>query len=195
MESGKIFYLIGKSCAGKDTIYKNLMEQQSFHTMVLYTTRPMRDGEVEGREYHFVTEKEMQELEREDRVIERRSYNTVQGLWHYFTVDDGQLDTQKGHYLLLGTLESYKKMREYYGEENVVTLYIEVEDGMRLERALCRERQQKKPNYTELCRRYLADEEDFSDENLLACGIEKRYQNNKLEDCLKELILDIEEYR
>ncbi len=195
MENGKIFYLMGKSCAGKDTIFKKFMEQQKFYTVILYTTRPMRSGEMEGREYHFVTEEEMLHLQREGKVIELRSYQTVHGMWYYFTVDDGQLNLQKGNYLLLGTLESYQKMREYYGDENFVPLYIEVEDGVRLERALLREKQQKNPNYAELCRRYLADEKDFSDENLCACGIKKRYQNNKIEDCIRELNNDIEQYK
>lgn len=194
MRNGKIFYLMGKSCAGKDTIYKALMEQQNFRTVVLYTTRPMREGELEGREYHFVSENELLHFQGEGKVIELRSYHTVHGLWHYFTVDDGQLDVQKGNFLLLGTLESYQRMRAYYGAEKFVPLYIEVEDGVRLERALFREKQQKHPNYTELCRRYLADEKDFSEENLLACGIEKRYQNRRFEDCIKELIDIIKQY-
>lgn len=57
---------------------------------------------------------------------------------------------------MIGTLESYYGMREYFGEEQLIPIYIEVEDGLRLERALCRERQQKEPKYAEMCRRFLA---------------------------------------
>ena len=71
-----------------------------------------------------------------ERVIEVRSYNTKCGIWTYFTADDGQIDLQKYDYLVIGTLESYYGMREYFGEEQLVPIYIEVEDGMRLERAL-----------------------------------------------------------
>lgn len=52
-------------------------------------------------------------------------------------------------------------MKEYYGEETVCPIYIQVEDGERLQRALIREKQQENPRYAEMCRRFLADQEDF----------------------------------
>ena len=55
-------------------------------------------------------------------------------------------------------------MQNYFGKENVIPIYIQVDDGVRLERALERERTQKEPKYAELCRRFLADEKDFSEE-------------------------------
>ena len=49
---GKIFYIMGKSASGKDTIYKELIEKMpKFHSIVPYTTRPMREGEKDGVEY------------------------------------------------------------------------------------------------------------------------------------------------
>ena len=52
---GKIFYIMGKSASGKDTIYKELIEKMpKFHSIVPYTTRPMREGEKDGVEYFFV---------------------------------------------------------------------------------------------------------------------------------------------
>jgi len=77
---------------------------------------------------------------------------------------------------------------KYYGEENLVPLYIEVEDGIRLERALKRERKQDNPKYAEMCRRFLADERDFSEENIKRCNIQKRFQNIDLEECLEEIL-------
>ena len=54
----KIICLLGKSCSGKDTIYKKLLADESLGLVpfVTYTTRPMRAGEQEGREYHFTDE-------------------------------------------------------------------------------------------------------------------------------------------
>ncbi len=107
---------------------------------------------------------------------------------HYFTADDGQIERSgQQDYLMIDTLEGYKKLRTYFGENSVVPLYIEVEDGLRLSRALCRERAQAQPKYEEMCRRYLADAEDFSEENLAAAGIKMGYQNDKLEECVQEL--------
>ena len=66
-------------------------------------------------------------------------------------------------------------------------IYIEVDDGERLERAVKRERSQQEPKYAELCRRFLADEIDFKEENILAAGIERRYENDCLEHCICEI--------
>ena len=187
--SGKIFYVMGKSASGKDTIYKRLRQSlPQMGTVVMYTTRPMRDGEENGREYHFTDREFLERVKKEGRLIECRTYETVCGPWDYFTVDDGQIELESGSYLMMGTLESYRKMREYYGAEVLVPIYIQVEDGLRLQRALDRERSQSHPNYSEMCTRFLADEQDFSEENLAACGIDRRYENVELERCLGEII-------
>lgn len=187
--SGKIFYVMGKSASGKDTIYKRLRQSlPQMGTVVMYTTRPMRDGEENGREYHFTDREFLERVKKGGRLIECRTYETVCGPWDYFTVDDGQIELESGSYLMMGTLESYRKMREYYGAEVLVPIYIQVEDGLRLQRALDRERSQSHPNYSEMCRRFLADEEDFSEENLASCGIDRRYENVELERCLGEII-------
>lgn len=184
-----IFYLMGKSASGKDTIYQKLLEKRDLdlQRIVLYTTRPIREGEAEGREYYFTDEQKLQTLQNEGRLIELRSYDTVHGVWHYFTADDGQINLKSHDYLGIGTLESYQKMKEYFGQNTMVPLYIEVEDGERLSRALTREKMQKSPRYAELCRRFLADCEDFSEEKLLAAGITQRFSNANLEECMAEI--------
>ena len=185
---GKIFYLMGKSASGKDTLYKRLLEVcPKLKTIILYTTRPMRDGETDGVEYYFTTPEVLQRFSKEGKMIELRTYEAVSGPWSYATVDDGQVDLENEDYLAIGTLISYENMRNYYGEDHVIPLYIAVDDGVRLERALRRERQQKKPNYAELCRRFLADEADFSRENLQRLGIEKAYENEDFEECVLQL--------
>ena len=190
---GKIFYLMGKSASGKYTIHSALLEDRSLDLkrVVLYTTRPRRKGETEGIEYHFVTEEQLIELESENRIIEVRHYDTVHGIWSYATVDDGSLDTSDHNYLAIGTLESYVKLRNHFGEDKVFPLYIEVEDGIRLRRALDREMKQEHPRYQEMCRRFLADSEDFSEEKLSEAGIERRFLNTDLDKCIDEIKLCI----
>lgn len=187
---GKIYYIMGKSGSGKDTIYKEVIGQQELHlkNMVLYTTRPIRENEKDGWEYHFVDEKTACELERQGKVIEMRSYHTVHGIWKYFTVDNENTDLETQDYLAIGTLESYAKLKDYYGAGRVVPVYIEVEDGLRLERALKRERKPQNGRYEEMCRRFLADCADFSEENLQKAGITRRFENNHdREECIKEI--------
>lgn len=190
---GRIYYIMGKSATGKDTIYKEVLKQcPNLKTIVMYTTRPIREGETDGVEYHFRTIPEMEKMRDSGKMIELRMYQTVFGPWYYFTMDDEQFDLESGsNYLMIGTLESYEKMLRYFGQDAIWPIYIEVPDGIRLQRAVARESAQKIPNYKETCRRYLADEDDFSEENLTRLKIEKRYQNLDLERCLELVLKDI----
>ena len=191
---GKIFYIMGKSASGKDTIYKELMEKMpKFHSIVPYTTRPMREGEKDGVEYFFTDREELERQLASGKVIESRTYQTIAGPWTYYTVDDGQFDVADDEScLMIGTLKSYEKMCAYFEAGKMVPVYIEVPDGIRLLRAVKREENQKKPNYREVCRRYLADEKDFSEENLERLGITKRYQNTDMEICVEEILRDLD---
>ena len=193
---GKIYCVMGKSSSGKDTVYKKLKEQyKEFRLIVPYTTRPIREDEKDGVEYYFVDPEQFRAMKEDGKVIESRSYNTKCGIWTYFTADDGQIDLSAADYLLIGTLVSYQALREYFGEEAIVPVYLEVEDGLRLARALERERRQEKPKYAEMCRRFLADEEDFSEENLIKSGITERFGNEDLTECLNKIQRYIEERR
>lgn len=186
---GKIFYIMGKSASGKDSIYRWLLgkKELKLKKIIPYTTRPVRDGEEQGREYYFVDEGRYRKLQEEGKLIESRSYETVYGIWTYFTADDGQIDLAHSNFLAIGTLESYRKMRDYFGSGNICPIYVEVEDGERLMRALLRERQQEHPRYAEMCRRFLADEEDFSEENIQEAGICRRFVNDDSKICLAEI--------
>ncbi len=178
---GRIFCIMGKSSSGKDTIFKILLQRKDVdvNRIVSYTTRPQRSHEKPGEEYNFVSIQEKDRLLAEGKVIEIRKYDTVHGPWFYFTVDDGNLDLNNNDYLMIGTVESFIKIRDYYGADKVLPIYIEVDDGIRLSRALERERSQEHPKYEEMCRRFLADQQDFSEENLKAAGIKNIFNNNE----------------
>ena len=192
----KIYVLIGKSGSGKDSFFEELIADNDLNlkSIVGYTTRPKRVHESEGVEYHFTDEAGLNKLRNEDMIIEERCYHTVHGDWFYFTAKDEKIlenIEQNINYIYIGTVESFVKMKEYYGSDIVIPLYIEVEDGERLARALKRERKQDAPKYAEMCRRFLADCEDFSEENLEKAGISKKYENMDFEKCLAEIKEDI----
>ncbi len=188
--TGKIFCIIGKSSTGKDTIYRSILDRDSLQLrqIVSYTTRPIRAGEVNGREYHFCSLQEEERLDAAGKIIELRRYNTCHGPWDYFTADDEQVDLTQHNYLIIGTVESFVKIREYYGVDVVIPIYIEVEDGLRLMRALNREMSQSQPKYEEMCRRFLADAQDFAADKLEAAGIVKTFQNHNLLETTEEII-------
>ena len=187
---GKIFYIIGKSASGKDHIYELLeaRKELNLQRLVLYTTRPIRAGEEHGKQYYFTNEQTLQKFEEKGCLIESRAYHTLHGSWTYFTADDGTIHLEQFNYLGIGTLESFEKMKSYFGRENVIPIYIEVEDGERLLRALKREQAQEHPKYGEMCRRFLADEEDFSEEKILRAGISRKFFNKDLRTCTEEIV-------
>ncbi len=192
----KIVYLMGKSASGKDTVYRELLKRfPGFRRLIPCTTRPRREGERDGEEYRFVTEEQLDAVEKSGKLVEKRVYETVAGPWIYATVDWEETDAESESAVIgIGTLESYLKLRSYYGAERMLPVYIEVDDGTRLQRALDREKQQKNPNYAELCRRFLADQRDFSEEKLLEAGILKRYRNDELPNCLARIAEDVIHY-
>lgn len=195
---GKIFVVMGKTSSGKDTVYKRVLDALTVKqgnaapkTVVIYTTRPMRPGETNGVEYFFATEEELQTLREQGKVIEERCFHTVHGPWYYFTVNDGQIDLENHSYLMINTLAGFEMIRDYYNKEQVIPIYIEADAKDRLIRYINRESLQKNPNYKEVCRRFLADEEDFAEEELQRLGISKRYFNRDLDECCAEIEADI----
>lgn len=187
---GKIVCLMGKSSSGKDTIFKELLQEGTLglKTIVPYTTRPIRTGEIDGVDYHYTDESGFQQLLKSGKIIEERAYNTVHGLWRYFTVADESIQLEDNDYCMIGTLEAYVHIKEYFGEDKVLPVYIEIDDGERLQRALNRERSQTEPKYEEMCRRFLADCQDFSEEKIQAAGIKVRFENERLDSCLLRIV-------
>lgn len=189
---GKIYCIMGKSASGKDSLYRAVLHARpELKTYVMYTTRPPREHEADGVAYHFCDQAALDAFSAAGKLIESRTYQTVYGPWTYATADDGQIDLSAGDYLMPGTLESYQKLKSYFGPEALVPVYIEVEDGERLIRAVRREMEEPVPRYTEVCRRFIADAEDFSEEKLREAGIVKRYQNDQFGTCLQEILADI----
>ena len=193
---GKVFCIMGKSGSGKDTIFKEIIKDNSLNLkkIVGYTTRPKRVEENDGVEYNFIDDDMINKFIQKNKVIELRKYDTVNGIWYYGTMDDGQINLQTNSYIVISTLESYSSFKKYFGSNNVIPLYIDVDDGIRLQRILNREMSEDSPNYKEICRRFIADSEDFSNKNLKLNDIEKIYSNNNLVECIADVKNNIIKY-
>ena len=165
---GRLFMLLGKSASGKDSVAKELLKlyKGRLRPVIPYTTRPIRTDEKNNVQYRFVSAEQMEEMAAAGRILERRDYDTVMGRWTYFTADDGQIDLAKHSSLMIGTIEAFCGLEKTIGRENIVPIFVTLDDGERLMRATLRERQQKMPNYAEVCRRFLADEKDYAPEVL-----------------------------
>lgn len=191
----KIFCIVGASCSGKDTIFNNLLDMHIGLTPIItYTTRPIRANENNGKEYYFVNRRSFSKLKHQGKVIEYRTYKTVHGDWTYFTVNDGQFDMKSNNkYIMINTLDGVNKLQKIYGKD-VVVIHLVVADRERLLRNLSREMNGNE-DYTEMCRRFIADSKDFSVQNFNRLGIhDVRVENNSIVECAKDVQRIIESY-
>lgn len=181
----RIFCLIGKSGSGKDTIMNRIFEQRSdLQRVVMSTTRPIRPGEVDGVNYNFVTDAQFRKSLLSGDVVEHRSYSTIHGLWTYFTTKSAFTGDQD--FLTTSTIDAVSSLREYFGEENVIVVNVVVDDGLRLQRALTRELNGGR-GFLEMCRRFLADSEDFNQVKLSTIANLKTVENIDIEQCVLEV--------
>lgn len=187
-----LFYIMGKSATGKDTVYKKIMEKIDLKSYVSYTTRPIRSGEQDGKDYNFITNEQIKKFETEGKIIESRTYQTAHGPWTYATINDNQL-MQQGDILTVGTLESYTQIKEFCKnnkEIKVIPIYIAIDEEERRKRAIAREEKQANPKFEEMERRLKADNIDFSREKLEEAGITENetFFNYDLEKCASQII-------
>jgi len=160
----KIYCIIGESCTGKDTVLTKLLQTRKDLTPIItYTTRPMRDGEKNGKEYYFVTKQSFDKLWSSYSIIEYRKYNTIHGEWLYFTARDNQIDEKSDKkYIIITTLYGVKKFKELYGN-CVIPIHLYVNDRDRILRCFARETNGSN-DYVEMCRRFVSDTKDYSQE-------------------------------
>ena len=184
----KILLIMGPSGSGKDTVKARLLKKDNrFKSIIPYTTRNMRPGEVYGREYFFVTDEEFEELDGQGKVIECRSYKLVNGEAKYFHCKEG-LDGDY-IYVAIGTIEVLQKFIEYFGSDIVIPIFIFVNDLDRIERCLVRERQKSKPDIEEMCRRFITDKRvDFELSKLKSIKGLRIIENDNIDNCVNNVI-------
>lgn len=151
----KIVALFGKGGSGKDTLQKSLVEgiPEDFHGIVSCTTRPKRDYEQDGIDYHFISNGEFTNQVLNGEMLEATQFNN----WWYGT-QASALDEEKINVGVFN-LEGISCLRQD-PRLDILPVYIMADDKTRILRYLNRE---NKTDIKEMCRRFLADEKDFAD--------------------------------
>ena len=152
----KLIALCGKSAVGKDTILNEVIGDENkndfFHKIVSVTTRPKRKSEVDGVDYYFVDDSDIPNL----RLLEFEHFNG----WAYGTMqaelEEDRINlgifTPRGIAQLVAT-----------GLVELTVVIVESDADIRLSRSLLRSFGEQ---VLEMCRRNIADAEDFSPEVL-----------------------------
>ncbi|MBP5408249.1 MAG: AAA family ATPase [Bacilli bacterium] len=121
--------LIGRSASGKTTIAKKLIEDYNFKKFVTNTTRPMRIGEVNDVDYHFITEEEFLNKKKKSMLIEDTYYNG----YHYGTSIEDVSDDKVLIVDINGANKFYEKLKD-----EVVIFYINASDDVIKQRMIDR---------------------------------------------------------
>ncbi len=157
MNKFKLIALFGESSAGKDSIQHWLERKfKNVHGMVSYTSRPPRDYEVEGREYHFISQEDFKKLIAENKMLEYTCFND----WYYGT-NINELQKDKINVGVFNP-QGIQNLLVHSDTIDILPVWIQAPEKERLLRSFSRE---KNPNYTEICRRFLSDQKDFSNIN------------------------------
>lgn len=150
----KIIALIGEAGSGKDTLLQNILKKSNeLHEIISYTTRPPREGEVDGINYHFLTEEQFKQKINDGEMLETSCFND----WFYGT----GYNSLRSDCVNIGVfnpngIDSMIAHKDVY----VVAYYVRANEKQRLLRQLNRE---ENPNVREIIRRFTADLLDFED--------------------------------
>ena len=150
----KIFLIIGKSFSGKDYLLNEILKDKDFcennnlEKLVLYTTRPKRDGEVEGKDYYFIDSF----TPNEQLVV--NAYETVYGTWHYIT-DFSKLDDNK-NYILAGNPEMIERYKKIIGKNNLCIIYL-IPPNWKIFERFSKRTDYGEERYKEIYRRFIDD--------------------------------------
>lgn len=157
---GKLIIIMGATASGKDTL-ANELYRHGVKRFMSYTTRPMRQGESDGKGYHFVTKEEFDEDILNDKIIEHREYSVANGeTWYYYfkkdvlTLDDDQ------DYCCIADLNGTTELVKYFGKLKTLVIYLNTPVDICMKRALNRE-VMSTIKVKEICRRMISDIEDI----------------------------------
>lgn len=178
--------ILGKTCSGKTTIVDELLKNHGFSKIITYTTRPMRTGETNHKDYHFISNKEFMDKIREDFFAEWKTYTTKQGIWHYgVSLQDIINSSDKS--IVIITPEGFRDLRERFNF-NCFSIYINCSNNIIIDRLI-----KRGDNNDEAARRLKADNKDFK-------HVEKDvdrivYNNGDINETIKEIVRLINERR
>ena len=154
MPNNKIIIILGKCCAGKDTLARFMADNLGFNFVVSTTSRPMRYGESEGNPYHFISDEEFQRKIANGDFIEYREYKTNGGNWHYGVEKSVVIDSEC--YVAVLDIVGLREFKKQFGDR-VFSIYLLVDSDERMRRCIAR----GDFNEKEWKRRAISDDEMF----------------------------------
>ena len=151
-----IYVLLGATCSGKTTLLKQLTEL-GYKSIISYTTRPKRPNEVDGKDYHFITDDQYKEMAQKEQLVAKNYFLNAFGTFWFYGINIEDLNTNE-NLLVITEPKGYRDLIKKLGKEKVTGIYLKTGCQIRLARGISRS-----DVLEELLRRLLADEYDFKD--------------------------------
>ena len=127
-----IVVLVGKTASGKTTIANELCKHHGYERIITYTTRPMRENEVQDVDYHFISDKQFNKMVENNEFTEYKRYNTAHGVWSYGSIITSEQELSDDCYVIIltpqGLRDLSKKVSRY------IAFYLDVGFESQLER-------------------------------------------------------------
>ena len=135
-----ILIIMGESGSGKDTLLRELVQNHGFQPIISTTTRPMREGEVDGRDYYFVSQETFLKRLENNEFLEHRAYNTTANgkpvTW-YYGAEKQELDPDTNYAVVLDTGGAWGFLM-HYGKLDCFVIQVQVSEEIRKQRAIRR---------------------------------------------------------
>ena len=140
MKNNKLFVLVGKSCSGKTTILNEVLSKLEIPVLMSYTTRPPRNGEIDGKEYKFVDMHTFDTDYKNEDILEYDVFriDSIRQSWVYYTKKSDLLLPQTSQIKVVSPTGLAQLMSNKELKNNIVSIYIESSDKLRQKRYLTR---------------------------------------------------------
>ena len=149
-----IIVLVGKTESGKTTVANELCKNHGYKRIITYTTRPMRDNEVQDVDYHFISDEQFNKMVENNEFTEYKRYNTAHGVWSYGSVVTFEQELSDDCYVIILTPQGLRDLSKK--TSRYIAFYLNVSLESQLERL-------KKRGYEEqqIIKRLQNDAKDF----------------------------------
>ena len=170
--------VLGGTGVGKDYLVNKVIERYNLNKVITSTTRPIREGEIDGVTYHFLTEEEFMNKLKNKEFIETKKYNTVKGVWYYGT---SKKDICDKNTIIILDKEGFLKYKKYVPD--CISIYVEnIDQTDRFFKALKRMKHITMEDVDEVYRRIKTDEEKFLNiNNIVDFVVPQTYNETTLE--------------
>lgn len=183
-----LLIIFGKSGTGKDTVVRKFVgaeQGKSFSELVRYTTRPIREGEVNGVDYHFISEEDVRE--EEGSFLEGHWFNS----WFYGTSEESIIQLPDGvNAIMSASVEGYEDLKKHFKDSDVKVLgvHLYVEPKVFVERYINRV---PEPDVKNMCIRFLDELKQYDGKENV--GDIRLNANCPIEELLEKITIFLQE--